>query len=165
MAPTTLSFLWSLFSELPPPHNCVSKKAVCLMKMLRILNQQRQHKKIKNSISFVWRIIFKRDANEEVHWLPLKLSLLSTFNENDTEKFAIHEIRRRLLISKKFHFHYWHQRKKIGRKNTKKNIWIKSFHDGAHRWKSAYRRAIIVSQLRISIASRDQIVKRFLLPK
>lgn len=110
------------------------RKLLCIMKMLRILNQQRQR---KISISFVWRIIFKREWKKRVHWLPLKLSLLSTFNgrmktTHNTEKFAIHEIR--CLFSS------FCQRnsisiigeKKSERKNTH-NIWIKSFHDGAPR--------------------------------
>lgn len=59
---------------------------------------------------------FQTWTNEEVHWLPLKLSLLSTFNEkmkttHNTEKFAIHEILRLFFFfSKKFHFHYWQQK-------------------------------------------------------
>lgn len=106
--------------------------------MLRILNQQRQW---KISISFVWRIIFKREQTKKVHWLPLKLSLLSERMKmtHNTEKFAIHEIRCLfcLFFSKEIPFPLLAKKKQSEKKNTHK-IWIKSLHDGEPWWKNLH---------------------------
>lgn len=136
------------------------------MKMLRILNQQRQR---KISISFVWRIIFKRERTKR--YIDYRWNCL--YYWHSTREWKRHTTQKNLRFMKfvvffscRFSSSQRNSISIIGEKRIAREkhkyiyiyIWIKSFHP---RCKSAYRRAIIESQLRISIASRDQIFKCF----
>lgn len=142
------------------------------MKMLMcVSNQQRwwNFNLICLANHFHWTANERTSAAQR--WLPMKLSLLSTIQKRrhkTEEKFAIHEIQQ-LFSLLPFDFYFisfvrWvfffvSPRNSISiigeNREEKQNIWIKSFLRWATRWKSAYRRAIIESQLRIWIASRD----------
>lgn len=138
----------------------VSPKQWEMKMLMRILSQQRRRRWRRNNFNLICLANhFHRTARALIAVEIVFIIDNSKRRHKTEEKFAIHEIQQLFFLfssvvdflccffSKKFHFHYW--------RKEKRNIWIKSFRGWAPRWKSAYRRTIIESQLCISIASRD----------